>query len=290
MQMTELIDKTRNAFDILPTEIFLDIIPNIPFSTRDLQSLSLTCRRFHHLIRTYEASLIRLIANIQFQSGSQRKSQQLNDSDGRANQVICSHHLFPSLTISSYNNLRILQNRLKNLSEIHTSWLHIVSHGPELSWLRGRWEAIHRTGLLILYRIFDAGGHQSAQALLDGLPATSLACLLFKLVASIKILRVHGPEPVNGRFAAGDLLARSDVELCTEEMLLCHGPEFFVAMLREGRAGGSKTRAPAAAVVRVSGGNGAESDKNTCVDCETDETSMKIPGVRPGSKDAWAVE
>jgi hypothetical protein len=52
------------------------------------------------------------------------------------------------------------------------------------------------------------------------------------LVSSIKILRIHGAAPIHGTYAAGDLLVRSDVELASEEMLLLHGPEWFLAMMR----------------------------------------------------------
>jgi hypothetical protein len=60
---------------------------------------------------------------------------------------------------------------------------------------------------------------------------------LFKLVSSIKILRVHGAAPIHGTYAAGDVLTRSDVELAAEEMLLLHGPEWFLGMMRAGGGG-----------------------------------------------------
>jgi hypothetical protein len=58
--------------------------------------------------------------------------------------------------------------------------------------------------------------------------------LLFKLISSIKILRIYGPNPINGKFCSGDVMQRSDIELAFEEMLLQFGPEFFIAMLRAG--------------------------------------------------------
>jgi hypothetical protein len=57
------------------------------------------------------------------------------------------------------------------------------------------------------------------------------------LVSSVKILRIHGAAPIHGTYAAGDLLVRSDVELASEEMLLLHGPEWFLGMLRAGKKG-----------------------------------------------------
>lgn len=72
--------------------------------------------------------------------------------------------------------------------------------------------------------------------MLRTLPATSLACLLFKLIASIKTLRVYGPEPINASFARHDSLMRSDVELAFEKLLLLRGPNVFVAMLVHARS------------------------------------------------------
>jgi hypothetical protein len=180
-----------------------------------------------------------------------------------------SHQLFPSLHLKDFATLNILHGRLSRLDALHAEWLHITSYGPELVWLRGRWETIHKAGLLLLYRLQDvsrgetsttsvseppidahpssispplsAGAYvphyptPAAIALVDSLPAPALACLLFKLVSSIKILRIHGAAPIHGTYAAGDLLVRSDVELASEEMLLLHGPEWFLAMLKAGK-------------------------------------------------------
>lgn len=93
---------------------------------------------------------------------------------------------------------------------------------------------MHKAGLLLLYRVQDSGSYEGKMELLSRLPATSLACLLFKLVSSVKILRVLGPDPIHAKYAAGDSMMRSDVELAVEEVLLQIGPEFFVALLRVG--------------------------------------------------------
>jgi hypothetical protein len=123
---------------------------------------------------------------------------------------------------------------MANLDDLHQQWLRITSNGPELDWLKGRWEGIHKAGLLLLHRLQDTGSYNYKVALLNGLPATSLACLLFKLISSIKILRIYGPNPINGKYAAGDIMQRSDIELAFEEMLLQHGPDFFTFMLKAG--------------------------------------------------------
>ncbi|KAK3715142.1 hypothetical protein LTR37_007352 [Vermiconidia calcicola] len=203
------------AFDNLPAEILLDIIPYIPYSPSNLRNLCLTNRKLHSLIHAHEHSLVHEIKTAQFPQNTLG--------------------FFPGLRIADSASLRVLHERLETLGEVHQHWLKIVNHGLELHWLKGRWETIHKAGLLLLYRLQDAGSYEEKVALLQHLPATSLACLLFKLISSIKILRVYGPEPINGRYAKDDVMARSDVELAFEELLLLHGPEFFVVMLKAGK-------------------------------------------------------
>ncbi|KAF2163358.1 hypothetical protein M409DRAFT_57638 [Zasmidium cellare ATCC 36951] len=204
----------KESFNTLPAEVLLEIIPYIPFSPHTLSCLCLTCARLNGLIKSHEQSLVSDIKRTQIPRHAL--------------------HLFPSLDTSTFDGIATLHKRLSTLTDLHDQWLHITSHGPELDWLKGRWESIHKTGLLLLYRLQDAGSYCNKVALINGLPATSLACLLFKLISSIKILRIYGPEPINGNWSAGDIMARSDVELAFEEMLLQYGPDFFVAMLRAG--------------------------------------------------------
>lgn len=81
--------------------------------------------------------------------------------------------------------------------------------------------------------------HSAKSDLLHLLPATSLACLIFKCYSAVKILRVHGPDPVHSRCGWEDAGFRCEVELAVEELLLVHGAEFFVGLLEEGRGAGS---------------------------------------------------
>lgn len=202
----------------LPNEILLEIIPYI-YTPSSLSSFRLASPIFHELVKAHEQSLAQHILHTQNLRPSLR--------------------LFPGLAQKppSYASLATLHTRLSTLENHHAKWLQMVSHGPELYWLRGRWENIHKAGLLLLHRLQDSGSYNYKVAVLNGLSKTSLACLYFKLISSIKILRVHGPEPVSARFMAGDIMVRSEVELAVEEMLLEHGPAFFVQLLEDGRTG-----------------------------------------------------
>lgn len=81
--------------------------------------------------------------------------------------------------------------------------------------------------------------HAAKADLLNLLPATSLACLIFKCYSAVRILRVHGPEPVHSRCGWEDAGFRCEVELAVEELLLGHGVEFFEGLLAEGTGVGN---------------------------------------------------
>ncbi|EMC94050.1 hypothetical protein BAUCODRAFT_219548 [Baudoinia panamericana UAMH 10762] len=223
--------------DSLPAEIWLEIIPHVEYTPSALANLRLTCKRLHKIIERHETGLVADIKRAQLPQTS-----------------TC---LFPGLRIDSYRALSVAHTRLATLDEIHKHWLKVTCHSCELEWLKGRWERIHRAGLLLLYHLqdleparthhadgmcdhnmFKDGTYCAKISLLQRLPATSLACLLFKLIASIKILRVYGPEPVHGRYAAEDSGLRSDIELAFEELLLQEGPTMFVALLTDGHQKG----------------------------------------------------
>jgi hypothetical protein len=198
----------------LPAEISLTLLPHIPYHPTTWLNLHLTSRTIHDLLNNHEKSLVRAITALQFPPSALQ--------------------LFPGLDpVRTYSDLNKLWSRLRTLDELNKYWLHVVTNTDEFHWLEGRWSSVHKAGLLLLYRLQDASSYQAKLELLKSLPPTSLACLLFKLVSSIRILRVFGPEPIHLRYALGRTEERSEVEVATEEMILRCGPEFFVALLRE---------------------------------------------------------
>ncbi|KAH9826531.1 hypothetical protein Tdes44962_MAKER00495 [Teratosphaeria destructans] len=208
----------------LPAEIWLEIIPHIPYTPTQLTHLRLTNRTLNNLLRTHEHSLVAAIRHTQLCSPT------------------LNLHLFPSLIPKTYADLHTLHRRSDTLASLHEKWLHIVSSSEEFHWLDGRWTSIHKAGLLLLYRLQDTPSQACKLRLLASLPSTSLACLLFKLISSVKILRVFGPDPIHLRHALGDAPTRADIELACEELLLQHGPEFFVRLLEHDDAAGALLR------------------------------------------------
>lgn len=222
-------------FHTLPSEVLLEIISAVPFSPNNFLSLRLTCRRFHAVLTQHEGPIAKLTA---CRTYAPRTLQ-----------------LFPCLedTMNSIRTLSRLHTRVTTLEQVHVRWLKITSHSPDLEWLKGRFEGVHLAGLLLLYHLQDLPLRPRPTATQDddesgprlpictgcqrlhflrSLPATSLACLLFKLIASIKILRIYGPEPINEAWRKGDMASRSDVELVCEELILRNGPWFFLALLQ----------------------------------------------------------
>jgi hypothetical protein len=255
-------DKTF-SLTTLPPELLLQIIPLIPHSPTTLRALHQTSPDLHALLQTHESTLVaELRANSYSISSNSTTSP-----------------LFPSLPLKTYADLAVLYERLQALDSLHANWLHLTSHGPELGWLKDRWEKVHKVGTLLLWRLGDVAdfsarsvvqetretgtetetgtmrekekddvasrtlaqtAHAAKTDLLHLLPATSLACLVFKCYSAVKILRVHGPDPVHSRCGWEDAGFRCEVELAVEELLLVHGAGFFVGLLEAGTGSDGK--------------------------------------------------
>lgn len=254
----------------LPPELWLEIIPRIPYSPSLLPTLRLTHPNLTLLTSAHQQTLTSALLTHHFPSRTTLRS------------------LFPDLKLKTYAALATLYTRLQALDALGGKWLQITSHGPDLHWLKGKWEGLHRAGLLLLWRLRDVSyteddcnsssfgygsdsrgdDHSSActleayekkLALLRALPLPSLACLLFKLVSCVRILRVLGPEPWFScgvcrhgaceflvRESGGDVGERKhagEAELVVQECLLEHGPEVFGGLLAsEGEKKGSWAR------------------------------------------------
>jgi hypothetical protein len=261
----------KSHLTTLPPELLLQIIPQIPHSPSTFRALSQTSPSLHALLKTHESTLV---AELRANSYSIPSNS-------------TTSLLFPSLPLKTYADLAVLYERLQVLESLHANWLHLTSHGPELGWLKDRWEKVHKVGTLLLWRLGDVAefctrsiiqeeettrtttttgsdtieegmrstaeekdslasrtlvqtAHSAKSDLLQLLPATSLACLIFKCYSAVKILRVHGPDPVHSRCGWEDAGFRCEVELAVEELLLVHGAEFFVSLLEERRGAGSR--------------------------------------------------
>lgn len=228
-----------STLNSLPTEILLQIIPQITYSPSTLSSLSLTSNRLNEILTHHEQTLVRA-----YLSGQSFLSE--------------SAVLHPGLEINTYADIATLHNRTTALAGLKADWWDLT-HRQDVRWLRcSRWAKIYRAGLLVLYYLQDAERqttvqthkvkHEKQQELVRRLPATSLACLLFALVGGMALLRAKGPEVlrrehvchcvlVMDREAHGeDEVRRREMELACEEMLLAHGPNYLFSMIEEGQS------------------------------------------------------
>ncbi|KAK5707760.1 hypothetical protein LTR97_000298 [Elasticomyces elasticus] len=217
---------------ILPPEIWLTILPLIPYTPTQFSALRLISHHHNDLLTLHEKSL-----------APHLKTQTFDP------QTLQS---FPGMAVGSYRHLATLHTRLHTLQTLKATWTAITTANTnrELAWLEGRYEAVFRAGILLLYRLQDTTSsagtmhihsnsaegtvlcpHCAKLALIAGLPATSLACLLFVLVAAVKILRVCGKAPIHARWCEGDMDVRSEVELACEEVLLERGVGVFMGLL-----------------------------------------------------------
>jgi len=255
----------KSHLTTLPPELLLQIIPQIPHSPSTLRALHQTSPGLRALLKTHESTIVAELRSNSYSIASNSTTSPL----------------FPSLPLKTYADLAALHERLQVLESLHANWLHLTSHGPELGWLKDRWEKVHKVGTLLLWRLGDVGdfaakavapetttsasespeggpdttevgkeelvqytaaatSHCAKSDLLHLLPATSLACLIFKCYSAVKILRVHGPDPVHSRCGWEDPGFRCEVELAVEELLLLHGAGFFVSLLEEGSSRSSE--------------------------------------------------
>ncbi|KAM3416196.1 hypothetical protein BST61_g7802 [Cercospora zeina] len=177
------------SFATLPPELLLAIIPQITYSPDSILSLLLTSRALHSLIKSHEYSLTRSIASRQIP-------------------VHQPENYFPSLDqLTTFANLSTYHTRIETLSNLVENYPASLSSAasnnksqqcPSCSstttsfLLQPRWSTLHKTGLLLLYRLQDTRSYCHKVALLNGLPAISLACILFALLAQNRILRASG--------------------------------------------------------------------------------------------------
>ncbi|KXL47854.1 hypothetical protein M433DRAFT_157458 [Acidomyces richmondensis BFW] len=206
---------TRPLFP--PPELWLEIIPHIPYTPFALTRLRLVHPDLNALIQFYEHGLVTAII--------------LRTTIPFHNSNISVRDLFPQMPLTTYRDLRSLHARLYILEAIER---HITTTHPAF-----------RAGLLLLYRLQDVtcssspsdlNSASAKRALLSSLSAASIACVLFALVSGVQSLREVGPMPLRVTkcekvLGMGWDDERMQVELACEETLLLWGPELLFGLL-----------------------------------------------------------
>ncbi|KAL9532245.1 hypothetical protein SMMN14_04422 [Sphaerulina musiva] len=255
----------------LPIELILEILPYIPYTAaHSLRALCLTCTSLHRIIVQHEKSLVRSIKtkqvfHLQLQLFPSLVIDSFKGLDTFYRRLERWEVLRGEWGRIVGGGSGGGSGGATGDDDDDDDDDDDGRRGLEVEWLQGRrWEGIYQMGGLLLYRLGDYQRQQEQEqeqqqqeqqqhhqhqhekekrekekekekypssSLIDHLPATSLASIYFHIIASIKILRIYGPDPIHQRFCAGDVGVRSDVELALEEMLLMYGPEFFLALL-----------------------------------------------------------
>lgn len=236
--MASQTDIEMAALDTLPSEILLNIFSEVRYQPSMPSSLRLVNRRFNDITQQHEHCIASKILSQQFDWAPRQFPGLLGAKEGKR--------------IIGWDKLANLFHRIAVLSNIK-SRCKIIRDGHSeghTAWTTCRALTFHHTGLLLLYRLSDcstfplllpsvssstdrkADSHAEKAALLQSLPVSSLAVMLFTLMVSVHLLRATGPQmtlyysnpPVSDE-------ARSDIELACEELLLRDGPDFLLGLL-----------------------------------------------------------
>lgn len=210
-----------------PPELWLEIIPHIPYTPSALRHLRLVHPSLNVLIQSHEHGLVAAII--------------LHITIPFHNSNTSIRDLFPQMPLATFPDLRALHIRLYTLDAIErqTTTTHPA----------------FRAGLLLLYRLQDAAFPfapsdaevaGAKRALLSSLPPASLACVLFALVAGVRGLREAGPAPMRVMRQEKEWEVRWDdermqTELACEETLLLWGPRLLFGLLGLGGEGSRGT-------------------------------------------------
>lgn len=231
--------------DSMPAEVLLQIAAKIPFEARPVSAFQLINRRTHNIIQGYQRSLIKETISQQFSWAPRQFPGLFTD---------------PHASPMGRRQLARVLTRVATLTSIKAKCRVIreQGHTHHCAWTTKRSTETYAAGLLILYRVSDgmyivvlnANGrrltgtapHDQQATLIESLPRTSLAVLLFTLMMSVLMLRSVGPRmmlhcPHHHMHAASAhereqrIRERADIELACEELLLQQGPGFLLGLM-----------------------------------------------------------
>ncbi|KAF2153112.1 hypothetical protein K461DRAFT_267752 [Myriangium duriaei CBS 260.36] len=208
------------SLDGLPAEILIDILSEVNYGPSLRTDLRLVNRRFKEVTDSYEHCIAGKILASQF-AWAPRQFPGLLGGDARGAKK------------PGWKELATVFHRTAVLTNIKSRCKVIREGRSEHSaWTTCRAITFHHTGLLLLYRLSDCKSHAEKAALIQSLPASSLAVMLFTLMVSVHLLRAIGPSMV--LYWTDPPLteeSRSDIELACEEVLLRDGPDFLLGLL-----------------------------------------------------------
>ncbi|CAD0053083.1 unnamed protein product [Aureobasidium pullulans] len=217
----------------LPPELILESLAQVNYTPGHLDQLRLVCHDFNDLLQQYEHSLSLEIIRLQFPLNILAKYPGLH----------------PPGSSLGFKTLDELYMRLNTLFRIERNCHNIRRReGKEAAWMRPEWVNLQQAGMHLLYRIHDSSkplrpcpytdtmltqseSHENKAQIIKSLPPTSLAILLLTLHLCVHQLRSDGPCILIPTSPLLHGMLRFEVELCTQELILHHGPSYQDALL-----------------------------------------------------------
>ncbi|THY74965.1 hypothetical protein D6C86_02593 [Aureobasidium pullulans] len=200
----------------LPPELILESLAQVDYTPGHLDQLRLVCRDFNDLLQQYEHSLSFEIIRLQCPLNILAKYPGLHA---------------PGSSLG-FKTLDELYMRFNTLFRIERNCHNIRRReGKEAAWMRPEWVNLQQAGMHLLYRIHDSKSHENKAQVIKSLPPTSLAILLLTLHLCVHQLRSDGPCILIPTSPLLHGMLRFEVELCTQELVLHHGPSYQDALL-----------------------------------------------------------
>ncbi|THZ77613.1 hypothetical protein D6C84_08460 [Aureobasidium pullulans] len=200
----------------LPPELILESLAQVNYTPCHLDQLRLVCRDFNDLLQQYEHSLSFEIIRLQFPLNILARYPGLHT---------------PGSSLG-FKTLDELYMRSSTLFRIERNCHNIRRReGKEAAWMRPEWVNLQQAGMHLLYRIHDSKSHENKAQVIKSLPPTSLAILLLTLHLCVHQLRSDGPCILIPTSPLLHGMLRFEVELCTQELILHHGPSYQDALL-----------------------------------------------------------
>ncbi|TIA62340.1 hypothetical protein D6C77_02837 [Aureobasidium pullulans] len=200
----------------LPPELILESLAQVDYTPGHLDQLRLVCRDFNDLLQQYEHSLSFEIIRLQCPLNILAKYPGLHA---------------PGSSLG-FKTLDELYMRFNTLFRIERNCHNIRRReGKEAAWMRPEWVNLQQAGMHLLYRIHDSKSHENKAQIIKSLPPTSLAILLLTLHLCVHQLRSDGPCILIPTSPLLHGMLRFEVELCTQELILHHGPSYQDALL-----------------------------------------------------------
>ncbi|KAF2088745.1 hypothetical protein K490DRAFT_55378 [Saccharata proteae CBS 121410] len=205
--------KVQSQWSLLPAEVILEVLSDLDFDFQTLQNLRLVDRRLNGILKTFERSLAKQIASKQFRHILPRFPD-----------------LAPPSRTLSFELLAHVNSRHSAVSKLKSQAFKYIG-APCRCFCRVGWESMFEAGTLLFYQLYDRKDYDSKVAFIKSLPDISLAAMFAMLFQCVIAASIGGVGLIHQDNQPDDPMARSDVHLVFEDLVLQFGPQFAIDIL-----------------------------------------------------------